>query len=613
MMNEKEKTIIEKTTRKCISRLKDVKVTEQQIQSMLSRLYYMKDLKTVMDSLALNVSGFFGRPEQIQDFNQCIKDIMQIDDTVYDSPEALLSQLQKNKETNYTPGNIPIEENHKLISDTLKSVCDKLNDLDVDYYVVGALSTFIETQTPLFRYHGDIDFMIAEKDIPKVQEALKDSEYNFSDDRLNNKKRLTPGVGHTQGEHEVIANHKENEFHLGFFLFRREQDNSITVREYFMEENEEGEKVAKILERHEPAELVALEYSEKLTDFAGTQFRTSTPESVYAKKMLTKHPKDMLDLQALRDKVDFNKIREMEQYHSIIKVVEPYTEQDREYVKRFQREKENLIKNRESAIQRIKKEQEKYDKIKSDDNIDKKELRLEIAQKTIQVRQHALGEINDKLEFLRPANQEDIDYRLKKYSEFSKQVKAEVPDDLHLCFHGCPIYAARHIIEDGEISSSVDRIGSETSYDVSDQVSVTTKNTIETTVQGYTGLTGNYNLPAGCIFAIVPKDENEIQTSETSMLIGNVSFKENPERLYAIITTPENIERVTEWAEKGNIDLSKVYDFEGFIQDIEKQKTQFSEQEIGRATINISTEDKDRAQNYSNRQNERQTDGINIE
>ena len=165
--------------------------------------------------------------------------------------------------------------------------------------------------------------MIAEKDIPKVQEALADSEYNFSDDRLNNQRRLEKGVGHAQGEHEVIANHKENEFHLGFFLFRRETDNSITIREYFMEENENGEKVPKILERHEPSELVALEYSEEYTEFAGTKFRTSTPESVYAKKISTRHPKDMLDLEALKDKVDFDKIRKMEQYQSSFTIVEP--------------------------------------------------------------------------------------------------------------------------------------------------------------------------------------------------------------------------------------------------------------------------------------------------
>lgn len=266
-----------------------------------------------------------------------------------------------------------------------------------------------------------------------------------------------------------------------------------------------------------------------------------------------------------------------------------------EDIKEFERKKEILLRNRESALQRVEKAKEKYENIKSDDTIDKKELRLEIAQKTIQSRIYALEQINNQLEFLRPSSQDDIDYRLKQYSEFSKQVKSEVPDDLHLCFHGCPIYAAKHIIEDGEISSSVDRIGSETSYDVSDQVSVTTKNTIETTVQGYTGLTGNYNLPAGCIFVILPKDDNEIQTSETSMLIGNVSFKENPERLYSIITTPENIEKVTEWAEKANIDLSKIHNFEGFIQEIGKQKAQFSDQEIGKATIDTPTVNKDEA------------------
>lgn len=148
-MNELEKSIIEKITRKCIARIKEIEIKESQVQSMLERLYNMKDLKTVMDSLALNVSKFFGRPEQIQDFNACAADIMQIDKKAYDSTEALLEQLQKNKDTNYTPGNITIEENHKLISETLKPLCDKLNELGVDYYVVGALSTFIETRNTI--------------------------------------------------------------------------------------------------------------------------------------------------------------------------------------------------------------------------------------------------------------------------------------------------------------------------------------------------------------------------------------------------------------------------------------------------------------------------------
>ena len=210
-----------------------------------------------------------------------------------------------------------------LIDKTLKIVCNRLNELGVDYYLVGALSTFIGTQTPLFRYHGDIDFMIAEKDIDKVREALKDTDYEFSDDRLNNKRRLEKGVGHAQGEHEVIANHRDNEFHLGFFLFRREQDNSLTIREYFMQENENGDKVPMVLERYCPKELVDLEYTQEKTEYAGTTFRTSTPESVYTKKMSTRHPKDMLDIEVLKDKIDHNKIEEMNKYHTTIKIVKP--------------------------------------------------------------------------------------------------------------------------------------------------------------------------------------------------------------------------------------------------------------------------------------------------
>ena len=184
----------------------------------------------------------------------------------------------------------------------------------------------LEHGTPLFRYHGDIDFMVAEKDIEKVREALKGTNYDFSDDRFDNQKRFSEGVGHTQGEHEVIANHKQNEFHLGFFLFRREPDQSITIREYFMQERENGKRVPMVLERHCPKELVDLEYTSGETEFAGTRFRTSTPESVYAKKMYTRHEKDMLDIEALKDKVDKNKMKEAQRYQTSLKVVEAIPE-----------------------------------------------------------------------------------------------------------------------------------------------------------------------------------------------------------------------------------------------------------------------------------------------
>ena len=163
--------------------------------------------------------------------------------------------------------------------------------------------------------------MIAQKDIPKVRQAFEGTDYEFSDERLNNKKQLKQGVGHTQGEHEVIARHKQNEFHIGFFLFERNVEGSIVLKEYFMQETQDGRKVPMILERHYPKELVDLEYRRQETKFAGTSFKTVTPESVYVKKEYTKKAKDMLDIEVLKDKIDERKIRKAKGYSTILKVV----------------------------------------------------------------------------------------------------------------------------------------------------------------------------------------------------------------------------------------------------------------------------------------------------
>ena len=248
----------------------------------------------------------------------------------------------------------------------------------------------------------------------------------------------------------------------------------------------------------------------------------------------------------------------------------------------YEQKKQLLENNKEQLSARLQNAQAKYDKaleeynaIKNDDSVDAKqkrkaELKVEIESKNVQRRKYVLEQVTDKIEFLRPVNEEDKEYRLRQYKEFPDMIEQDVPEDLHLCFHGCPIYAAKHIIEDGEISSSVDRMGSETSYDVSDQVSVTTKDNINITVEGYSGLT-ELEYPAGCIFAIRPKNEEEIESSK-SLLIGNVNFRENSERLYSIITTPENIERVSKWAEKSGIDLSKIHTYDDFIKSFDKDK-----------------------------------------
>ena len=142
---EEKRSLIESTVRSCISRLNFI-VAEEQIQSMIDRLVKMQNKKDVVDSLALDIDKFFGRPEQKGQYDACMEDLFKFAGEVYETKEEIIAEIQDNKSKNYRPGNISIEENHQLIEESLRVICNKLNELDVDYYVVGALSSFIGTR-----------------------------------------------------------------------------------------------------------------------------------------------------------------------------------------------------------------------------------------------------------------------------------------------------------------------------------------------------------------------------------------------------------------------------------------------------------------------------------
>ena len=89
-----QKQSIEIATRKCIGRMGDGKVSEEQIQGLLSKMYGMKSVKEAMDYLTMSVSKVFGRPESKQALAESIQDILHIAPEIYDSPEAILRQLK---------------------------------------------------------------------------------------------------------------------------------------------------------------------------------------------------------------------------------------------------------------------------------------------------------------------------------------------------------------------------------------------------------------------------------------------------------------------------------------------------------------------------------------
>lgn len=234
----------------------------------------------------------------------------------------------------------------------------------------------------------------------------------------------------------------------------------------------------------------------------------------------------------------------------------------------FLRQKEHLLANRAAASQKLHDARQSYMEMFRG-NDPRKEIKLQYEMNKVRLCENSLELVEDKLKFMRPSREEDIAYRNRQYNEFANKISALVPEDLPLRFHGCPIYAAEKIIQSGEISSSADRLGVGTSYDGAGQISVTSKDNLHITTQGYTDLIGDYSLPAGCVFVLTPNDLADEETGEHQMM-DSVSFKSDPSRLVAVISTPENTETIRGWLQNNDLDVQKATDFDGFVGAIDK-------------------------------------------
>lgn len=171
----------------------------------------------------------------------------------------------------------------------------------------------------------------------------------------------------------------------------------------------------------------------------------------------------------------------------------------------------------------------------------------------------------EKTSFLRAPTKEDIQYRGRQRREFSQKA-ANLSEDMMFCFHGTDLNGAKHILSSGEISSGADRLGRATSFDPPGRISVTNKDTVDTSVGTYMNIDSSYCYPAGCLFVVTPADKKEYDAlSSSGWMIKNVDFRTQPDRLVSVVTTPENLDKVKEWAAKGGVDVSKIMDFDAFV------------------------------------------------
>lgn len=232
--------------------------------------------RATMKILTTKILERFGNNQDVQ-FQNMVKQIFELNDGSYKNSEELVNEIViEQKES--------LENNHQIVNESLQEVCNKFNELGIDYYIVGALPVYLQMGI-MKREHEDIDFFVAEKDLPKVAQALASTKYKFHDYRLDSPRVYGEDGKLTCGDHEVVADRDDNPFHLGFFLFKREKDGSVTQREYHARVDEHGAKIPVLFTRTIAKEKFELNYGSEPVRYLNTQFRASTPESVYDIKL----------------------------------------------------------------------------------------------------------------------------------------------------------------------------------------------------------------------------------------------------------------------------------------------------------------------------------------
>ena len=179
--------------------------------------------------------------------------------------------------------------------------------------------------------------------------------------------------------------------------------------------------------------------------------------------------------------------------------------------------------------------------------------------KKIKNRVNTLREYRLQLENMRENKDIDIKERDNLINVFPGMVKRLIPDNERMVFYPVKnIGSVFELIESGIISKSYDKVISDNSK-ITTKIKVITKDNIKDACI-YANYPVTDYMPYGAIFVLKPsKDDLE------EGIIGQINFKTSPERLYGIITTKENINRLKKMCEEYGVDSTKVYTQEQFL------------------------------------------------
>ena len=174
-----------------------------------------------------------------------------------------------------------------------------------------------------------------------------------------------------------------------------------------------------------------------------------------------------------------------------------------------------------------------------------------------------------KKEYMRENNIDDLKERDTIRKTYAKLIKEMIPDGTPIVFHGVSnIGVVEEILKSGGLLSCEEQGISNRSF--ASDIDVCYKDNIRVSLE-FADSSSNEYMPYGAVIAFRPLDteiDRVIRTKDSTEVLGGVSsvnFRDEPDRLYGIITTKENLTRIKKWCLKYGIDHEKVFTHKQFL------------------------------------------------
>lgn len=274
---------------------KKASITDQeQINETINRLCSM-NIEDAIDAILVSLNDLLDRNLLTkEEIFANIPMIISLNPEKYASAEDLIERLNWLKGMNIEHPAMPLTENHKLVIDAFDNFNALVQD-KFDCYYTGGLMGYLATNHELERYHGDLDLFINEDQLialKKLVDASSDFEFvsNMDHKEVN---------GH---EYKIV--YKNTPMSVGLFLFERKLDNSITIKEYYFEnQNTQGQLF--VDEHHFTKEYTDMSFSNLTRQHNGIPYKMLSLESIYNSKK-NGRPKDKYDANVIKDYVDIS-------------------------------------------------------------------------------------------------------------------------------------------------------------------------------------------------------------------------------------------------------------------------------------------------------------------